>query len=284
MSYMKKIINSIFLMAALLLLLQSFEFDSGSKRRRDGTAPGYTGSPGDSFKNCTACHGGFTENVDNWIVSNIPSTGWVPGQRYTITATNTKMGATRFGFEVSPQAYDGRLLGEMIITDTGATQLVGDRKYVTYKAAGVDGVDSRSWSFDWIAPDSTISEVGFYGAFNSNPGHKDNDRTYLSVLKVYREGHKSDISQNSFSPKFNIFPNPVSDFLNVSFNVTNAEYTEIAILDLNGRKMQELLPKSLLESGFFSQKYDVKNLPVAWYILSIKGESFQVNQSVFIAP
>ncbi len=107
---MKKLLNVLVASVFVLVLLQSFEFDGGSKRRKDGTEPGYTGSPGDSFKNCTACHGGTTQNVDGWIVSNIPSTGWVPGERYTITATNTKMGATRFGFEVSPFSKKKSLL------------------------------------------------------------------------------------------------------------------------------------------------------------------------------
>ncbi len=280
---MKKIINSLFVAAALVLLLQSFDFETGSKRRRDGTEPGYTGSPGDSFKNCTACHGGVTANVDGWIVSNIPSTGWVPGQRYTITATNTKMGATRFGFEVSPQAYDGRLLGEMIITDTAATKLVGDNKYITYKAAGVDGVDSRSWSFDWIAPDSTISEVGFYGAFNSNPGHKDNDKTFLSVLRVYRAGHKSSIHHSNYNLQIDVFPNPVNRTLNLSFPVPVDDQISVAIIDMNGRLVADLMPLSLISAGTFSKTFDVSDLSAGWYTLSVKGQYSSINRTFVLS-
>lgn len=280
---MKKIMNSLFVAAALVLLLQSFDAETGSKRRRDGTEPGYTGSPGDSFKNCTACHGGFTENVDGWIVSDIPSTGWVPGRRYTITATNTKMGATRFGFEVSPQAYDGRLLGEMIITDTAATKLVGDNKYITYKAAGVDGVDSRSWSFDWIAPDSSISEVGFYGAFNSNPGHKDNDKTFLSVLKVYRAGHKSNIQPSNYELKFDMFPNPVSHVLHLSFTVPVDDQISIDIMDMNGRRVAGLLPKSQIPAGTFSQNFDLGDLSAGWYTVSVKGHGLSINRTFILS-
>lgn len=280
---MKKIINSLFFAAAVLLLLQSFEFDGGSKRRRDGTDPGYTGSPGDSFKNCTACHGGFTENVDGWIASNIPSTGWVPGQRYTITATNTKMGATRFGFEVSPQAYDGRLLGELVITDTATTQLVGDNKYVTYKAAGVDGVDSKTWTFDWIAPDSTISEVGFYGAFNSNPGHKDGDKTSLSVLKVYRAGHKSNVLFTEKDAKILLYPNPAINTLDVSFDVTESEKFNMAIMDYSGRKVLELMSDNILETGLFTRKFDVSGMDAGCYVISIESQHSVVYKTLFIS-
>lgn len=278
---MKKLLNVFVLSAFVLILLQSFEFDGGSKRRRDGTNPGYTGSPGDSFKNCTACHGGTTQNVDGWIVSNIPSSGWVPGQRYTITATNTKMGATRFGFQVSPQAYDGTLLGEMIVTDTGATQFVGGNKYITYKAAGVDGVDSRSWSFDWIAPDSTISEVGFYGAFNSNPGHKDNDKTFLSVLKVYRAGHKSSINSVSKASACFVYPNPTNSKIAVKFEQQTESATSIELLDMNGRTVKSLL-NTTIPQGQFSSQFDVSDVASGSYVLSIINESGRINQSVLI--
>ncbi len=278
---MKKLLNVLVASVFVLVLLQSFEFDGGSKRRKDGTEPGYTGSPGDSFKNCTACHGGTTQNVDGWIVSNIPSTGWVPGERYTITATNTKMGATRFGFEVSPQAYNGTLLGEMIITDTGATQLVGDKKYITYKAAGVDGVDSRSWSFDWIAPDSTISEVGFYGAFNSNPGHKDNDKTFLSVLNVYRAGHKSSIHSVKKIAACSVYPNPSNSKIEVKFEQKIESETSIVLLDLNGRIIKTLLNTNL-PKGEFSSQFDVSDIASGSYILSITNSNGRINRSILI--
>jgi hypothetical protein len=55
------------------VVLQSF--DTKSLRKVDGTEPGYTGSPGDSLKNCTVCHGGTAETIEGWITSNIPTTG-----------------------------------------------------------------------------------------------------------------------------------------------------------------------------------------------------------------
>ena len=280
---MKKLLNVFVLSAFVLILLQSFEFDGGSKRRRDGTNPGYTGSPGDSFKNCTACHGGTTQDVDGWIVSNIPSSGWVPGQRYTVTATNTKMGATRFGFQVSPQAYNGTLLGEMIVTDTGATQFVGNKKYITYKSAGVDGVDSRSWSFDWIAPDSTISEVGFYGAFNSNPGHKDNDKTFLSVLKVYRAGHKSSIENINITKQLMVFPNPSRGKLGLSFNQELAGLADVVLIDACGRLVKTLLDSEMLSSGMFQGQFDVSDVAPGLYSVMLKTNEHRYMQTLIIS-
>jgi hypothetical protein len=76
---MKKVllISSAFV---ILLITQSLIM------KKDGAAPGYTGSPGDSLKNCTACHGGTAIKINNWITSDIPADGYVPGKTYIIRA------------------------------------------------------------------------------------------------------------------------------------------------------------------------------------------------------
>jgi hypothetical protein len=169
----------------------------------------------------------------------------------------------------------------MIVTDTGATQFVGNKKYITYKAAGVDGVDSRSWSFDWIAPDSTISEVGFYGAFNSNPGHKDNDKTFLSVLKVYRAGHKSSINSVNKTSACSVFPNPSNSKIAVKFEQVIESNTSIEILDLNGRTIKSLL-NTTIPQGHFSAQFDISDVASGTYILSIINANGRINQSILI--
>lgn len=233
---MKKLIFSLLIAVTGFITLQSF--GPGGFGKKDGTEPGYTGSPGDSLKNCTVCHGGTAVNVDNWIVSDIPSTGFIPGNRYTITATNTEVGATRFGFSVSPQALDGKMLGTMVITDTATTKLVGDGKYATYRSAGVDGIDSRSWSFDWIAPDS-VNEVIFYGAFNSNlDGHKEGDKTYLTQLRVYKNGFTG-VAESFQTSDINVYPSPAINSLFISLNSGQRSAATIKLFGLNGQLIED---------------------------------------------
>jgi hypothetical protein len=200
-----------FFMAIAAIILVSFT--STQLGKRDGTEPGYTGSPGDSLKNCTVCHGGRATFIPDWITSNVPATGYVPGQRYSFKATNTEIGGTRFGFLISPQAIDGTLLGTLLVTDTTTTKLVGNEKYVTYKAAGTEGVDSFSWVFDWVAPADTINEVIFYGAFNSNfEGHKDGDETTLSTLRLYKQGFTG-LTETAKNLTLAVYPNPASNLI-----------------------------------------------------------------------
>jgi hypothetical protein len=265
---MKKIIFTCLLGISALVLLESFGTIQLGKK--DGTEPGYTGSPGDSLKNCTVCHGGSAYPVANWITSNIPSSGYVPGNTYTITATNYGIGHTRFGFSISPQAINGDLLGKLLLTDTVTTKLVGNDKYITYTAAGVESLDSMVWKFDWTAPEAGKGDVVFYGAFNSNQnGEKGGDVTYLSTLRVKETGTASIQTQDNKTIHVQIFPNPCSDYLNINFNNNiSGQQTTVNLVDLSGKQHYNLLNEKW-NNQVFTQKLDIKNIPNGVYILSV---------------
>lgn len=244
--------------------------------KKDGAAPGYTGSPGDSLKNCTACHGGDAIKVEGWVQSNIPSSGYIPGERYTITPINYESGATRFGFEVSPQDLKGNLLGQMIITDTLRTKFVGGEKYVTYTANGIDGQDSVAWNFDWIAPATGTGDVTFYGGFNSNyDNHKDNDKTYLSTLTVKEKISSSVSDLSEIISEFKLFPNPTSDFVSVNLDLKEKSRVTIDISDLSCKQVTSLVDEDL--SGNFSKKFSTSQLTNGTYLVRFKIG----NQSTF---
>ncbi len=253
---MKKFIFFLLMAFASLIILQSFGITGLGKR--DGTEPGYTGSPGDTLKNCTACHGGSATNVSGWITSTIPSTGYVPGNTYLITATNTTIGHNRFGFLVSPQAENGNLLGTMEVIDTTQTKLIGNNKYVTYRAPGVFSQDSKSWTFNWTAPVTGTGDVVFYGAFNSNhDGHKGGDVTQLSTLRVKENGTTYTNSIEK-SIDFNMFPNPVKNSFTINFNLNKNTLVQVSLFDLSGKKVSELLNKHM--NGEVSQQFDLSGV------------------------
>jgi hypothetical protein len=251
---MKKITLAIFSLGIILIVFQSFS--TKRTREREGTEPGHTGSPGDDYKTCTTCHGGTNEFKEGWITSNVPETGFEPGKRYTITATNTRVGNTRFGFLIAPQDIEGNLQGQLIITDSIETKLVGDDSYVTYRAAGVESVDARIWSFDWIAPDE--DSVTFYGAFNSNhDGHKWVDNTVTSQLKLKRKSLVNIIK--TVENDLKIYPNPTTEFINLNVSLDNKQ---IKIVDIVG--------KIVFESDNLSNNHlEVKHLTQGTYFIFI---------------
>ena len=129
-----------------------------------GAPAGYTGSPGDG-NNCKACHTSSVSVQNTGVItSNIPGTGYTPGNTYTITASVTG-NSTKFGFQASPQNASGNLIGTLISTNA-QTQLTGGSKYITHSFSGTTGSGSKSWSFDWRAPAAGTGNVTFYAAFN----------------------------------------------------------------------------------------------------------------------
>jgi hypothetical protein len=154
-----------------------------------GPSGGHTGSPGDAGLTCntTGCHtGSAITPATGWITSNIPSSGYIAGQVYTITATATYSGRVRFGFQISPQSVNGTYLGTLVNTDVTKMQIVST-KYIEHKAAGTIGTSGyHTWTFNWIAPVAGTGSVTFYGAFNcsNNNNSSSGDLIFTSNLAV----------------------------------------------------------------------------------------------------
>ena len=145
-----------------------------------GSPGGKTGSPMDN-SDCTSCHnvGGTTLSTTN-ITSNIPSTGYIPGNTYTITTSSWAD-----GFEITCEENTGNTkTGTFFNTNASANQLVNNGNAITHTAAVNP---SGTWSFDWEAPSIGTGDITFYGAFiaagyplGSNAG----DYLTLSTLSI----------------------------------------------------------------------------------------------------
>jgi len=275
---MKKIITLSFLSVIGFVVLQSSIYKT---MRAQGAEPGHTGSPGDGGKNCTACHGGEATTVQGWISSNIPASGYAPGERYTITTTNGEPEGTRFGFQVSPQNVAGDLLGTLIITDSVQTQLVGDGKYITYTENGVDGIGSKTWTFDWIAPSEEIEEVTFYGAYNSNfEGHKGSNHVFLSTLTVSK-GWGLNVAQILKEEiNFKVFPNPAKDWINIHFDLESESHLVLDIIDIKGQKVAQILNEK--QSGTVNSQFNTEQLPNGNYFVRLQVDGKITTQKLSV--
>tara|TARA_B110000008_G_scaffold185332_1_gene184123 strand:+ start:9054 stop:12878 length:3825 start_codon:yes stop_codon:yes gene_type:complete len=148
-----------------------------------GSPGGMSGAPGDN--SCVQCHNSFGLNTGSAIVnitSNIPITGYVPGNTYTITASAAQTGISKYGFEVH------EALGSILVTNSTTTKHVGvGSNRITHEAAGTTVlVNSISWSFDWLAPPVGSGNATFYGAFVAAdyPSGNSNDNVYTTNLIV----------------------------------------------------------------------------------------------------
>ena len=155
------------------------------------------------------CHTNTQQEQGATITTNIPSTGYQPGNTYNITvAANSGSGLGPKGFEVTcEENTTNTKAGSFGITNPTFTQFTNSSSAVTHTAAGNS---LSTWSFNWISPIAGSGDITFYGTFiesgypiGSNDGDffnevtlSFNEATVNSTINVSTE---NDFSFNSVS-------------------------------------------------------------------------------------
>lgn len=243
-----------------------------------GPPAGYTGSPADG-KTCGSNGGCHTGNAvlaeTGWITSDIPSSGYVPGTTYSITATATQAGVTKFGFQLSPQDAAGTALGTLVAT--AATQLKGNDKYIEHVSSSTSGTDTKSWTFDWVAPASGTGDVTFYAAFNAtnNSGTNSGDQIHTSTLTVQEAS--VGITEKSILNELQIFPNPN----NGKFNVQSPASAGEGLLSVYNA-LGEMIFTAQVENNLQAFPVDISMQGKGiYYVRIIRGKEF-ISKTVIV--
>ncbi|MBN1927862.1 MAG: hypothetical protein JW798_18665, partial [Prolixibacteraceae bacterium] len=119
---MKKMnVYIVFYLVIAVFLISASMYNAGSPGKK-------TGSPLDGAS-CTQCHSGTPAEAE-LITSNIPETGYVPGQTYNITLTASNADAQKFGFEITSE-NNSEKTGTFAITESNRTKLTNNNKAVT---------------------------------------------------------------------------------------------------------------------------------------------------------
>jgi len=273
---MKQFYTTIFIaaMAGILLL-----FTAGIKYT--GGSPGArTGSPGDNNQNCTQCHSGTPQNAENWISSNIPASGYVPGSTYTITLSAAH-DSQKFGFEATAERVGGQKAGDLVITNAAETKLVNNNDAVTHTSGGTSGSNSRTWSFDWTAPAEGSGPVTFYAAVNatnSNSGTS-GDVVYLTQMAV--EEVNTGIIESG-DPSATLYPVPANQYLNVDLSGFNNQMINISVYASNGSKLME---RNIMQNEVSVQtnRLMVDNLEQGYYLMKIASDETEFIKKFLIS-
>lgn len=222
------------IISLLLFVSVSTYFTVKLPANSSGAPSGRAGAPAESGATCTGCHSGTATPLAGLITSDVPVSGFVPGQNYTITGTISRPSITKYGFSISPQDNLGNLMGSMTTTSS-ETQLVGLNKYITHTSSGTNAPSgTKSWSFTWTAP--TADSVVFYGAFlaaNGNGGTS-GDNTFTNQLKVYSQTFLSVKHQEWLEKNVSVYPNPVAEN-QVHIRTDAGKMEVIRITDNTGR-------------------------------------------------
>ncbi|MDG2059292.1 MAG: Reeler domain-containing protein, partial [Flavobacteriales bacterium] len=174
------------LILPITITLAIFFYPITSNSNSTGSVGGKTGSPTDGAS-CTACHYAGV-GTGATITTNIPSSGYIPNQVYTITGNIQEMGIFKFGFEISAEEanFGSAKTGSFMVTNSSETQFVNNNEAITHTAGGTSGFNSKSWSMDWEAPNSGTGSITFYGAFlgTNGDGSNSGDTYHHATLTI----------------------------------------------------------------------------------------------------
>jgi len=239
-----------------------------------GSPGGRTGSPGDGGANCTGCHSGTAQQISGWVTSNIPGTGYVPGQTYTITANATHSGAQLYGFEVTSEDVSNAKTGTIVITDAVQTKTVNSSKAITHTVNGTAPIGgTKSWSFDWTAPASGTGNVTFYGAFNAANGNggTSGDVIYNSSMTV-SEATTGLTDNLAASLDIKVYPNPFADHIEISLGNLEKPITSIRLSGHDGRMVWI---KDIQNGNLDKYRIEASGFPRGIYFITVVFSDFR---------
>lgn len=251
---MKKIYFRLLLAPAIITLFFAGTNFTG------GTPGAKTGSPGDGGATCTDCHVGTATPVENWISSDIPELGYVVGETYTITATASENGVSKFGFELTAEDADGNKVGSFNISDAN-TQAANNGNSVTHTAAGTAGTNSKTWTMEWTAPATDLGVITFYAAFNATNSNSatSGDKIYTSTLSVDESsvgfGNELAVAEFTFGP------NPSLGSIQVNHPYDAAQ---LSIFDISGKTVL------FVESLYTGSTVDLEELNSGVYFIQLQ--------------
>jgi len=152
-----------------------------------------------------------------------------------------------------------------------------------------------SYSASWVtnnnlplfAPmDSGAVQVAYYGGFGmptvvllggnnhdvlfTTQNFTSSDTTTMRdlILNTFTAG----IEDNASISELNVFPNPASGLVNLSFNNPVTADTEIKIVDLSGKILLSVQREKLAE-GLVEEELDVTSIPAGNYLIQIHSEN-----------
>lgn len=286
---MKKIFTILVASAITLSLSTAFVTKSNS-----GMA-GYTGSPGEQTCAGGGCHGGGASGAQTITVTSIPTFSnneYVPGTTYSISVTISGAGAafTKFGF--------GCEILNSSNVNTGTLQTVGSgvalqnaangRRNATH-TSGKLGSGGATFTFNWKAPAVGAGDAMFYYCGNAvnNNGSTTGDLPIPGSFTL-NEGIVTNTVTTGLTEKnatvvskVEVFPNPSSDYVTVSYSLKESKVVSVELFDING-KMLQTLSEANQQAGSYEKVISLQGVEKGIYFIRINSNGQQASQKMLI--
>ena len=251
-------------------------FGMGLIPNSSGSPGGRTGSPGDSKITCSSCHGGSAITKVGWIVTDIPETGYIPGQQYTIVLSGENQGSARFGFELTAELSNNAKTGGFATGDNLQVKLLGGGNAVTHTSQGITASGgAKSWTFKWTAPETGSGAISFYASLNgaNGDGSTGGDQIFTTDLKNIAQDI-STVEEIPLITTLNLYPNPTYDILVLSIDGLIEENTRLVIVSVTGSELYSVVfEKSQVD---LELEIPVSGFQQGSYILTLYSESQRI--------
>lgn len=249
---MKKIL----LLTGLIFGILILSYPKLTTANVNGSPGGKTNSPLDGG-NCTMCHSGTLNSGQGSfnISSDVPSTGYVPGETYTLTVQGAHPSFTKYGFELTAESF-GTKVGGFTITNSSQTKLTNNNNSVTHKSTGTLGSATKTWTVNWTAPPTGNMTVDFYAAGMAANGNNTNDSGDEVYTTTYSVNEEVSVSVAELENNLNIYTNYNNIIIEGEQSLESIE-----VYDIVGKKIfsskNTPLPTQINSSEFLTGIYIV---------------------------
>lgn len=246
---------------------------------------GYTGSPGE--QTCTACHNSFALNSGggSLTISTTPSigaTGYVPGATYTVDVTVAKQGVSLFGFGTEILGSANANAGTISVINAAQTKLLnsGSRRNIVHQLNGGTGTDSKTFSFQWVAP-ATAGPATIYAtgvAANGN-NQSSSDYVYSASLPI-----SSSVGLETYvlSSGISIYPNPAVESVTLSYQLNEAADVSCSLTALNGQLITTFYSDKQMAGSHETKLMIPASVKPGLYLLSVRVNGQAINRRLII--
>jgi hypothetical protein len=203
---------------------------------------GYTNSPGE--QNCTACHNSFALNSGGGSVTisttpSITASGYTPGATYTVDVTVSKTGVSLFGFGTEILTSTNTNAGTISVLNSAQTKLLnsGSRRNIVHQLNGGTGTDSKTFSFQWVAP-ATAGSATIYAAGLAANGNNQNSSDYVYTASLPISSSVG-LKEYELSATVSLYPNPARESVTLSYRLGKDALVACSLSGLNGQRVAD---------------------------------------------
>jgi hypothetical protein len=277
----KHLLYGLFSFSALLIFTSGIEDINGKSGR--------TGSP--SEQTCyNGCHSSYALNSGPAVIeitSNIPNWEYTPGQSYTINVTATQSGINLYGIDFEALTSANQNAGTLA-AGTGTqikTTTVGGvaRKNLVHTTGGGASSGTHTFTFNWTAPAAGTGNVTFYWAILAANGNFSNsgDYVYTRTQALTEYVAPSGINNIDGAINLNVYPNPASDNIHITYFLNNMGETEIGIYSLEGTLVKTSVSGNET-TGSHIATTDISDLAKGIYVIKMSTNTKTISRKIVV--